>query len=197
MSERQVRHVVVTRRNSSSGPPSALPRPPRPVEEPQFDLVCKNKVVTVDGSRVKLQIWDTAGQERFRSVTHAYYRDAHALLLLYDVTNKTSFDNIRAWLGEIREYAQDDVVIMLLGNKADCGSDRLVRKEDGERLAREYNVAFMETSAKTGLNVELSFLAVARELKARKSGNSDANKFNVQEYVREQAQRGSCPPCNT
>ncbi|XP_049952372.1 ras-related protein Rab-37-like isoform X2 [Schistocerca serialis cubense] len=197
MSERQVRHVVVTRRNSSSGPPSALPRPPRPVEEPQFDLVCKNKVVTVDGSRVKLQIWDTAGQERFRSVTHAYYRDAHALLLLYDVTNKTSFDNIRAWLGEIREYAQDDVVIMLLGNKADCGSDRLVRKEDGERLAREYNVAFMETSAKTGLNVELSFLAVARELKSRKSGNSDANKFNVQEYVREQAQRGSCPPCNT
>jgi small GTP-binding protein len=75
----------------------------------------RNKVVTVDQTRVKLQIWDTAGQERFRSVTHAYYRDAHALLLLYDVTNKTSFDNIRAWLSEIREYAQDDVVIMLLG----------------------------------------------------------------------------------
>jgi Ras-related protein Rab-37 len=116
----------------------------------------------VDQTRVKLQIWDTAGQERFRSVTHAYYRDAHALLLLYDVTNKTSFDNIRAWLSEIREYAQDDVVIMLLGNKADCGSDRAVRREDGERLAREYNVAFMETSAKSGQNVELAFLAVAR-----------------------------------
>lgn len=72
-------------------------------------------MVTVDDTKVKLQIWDTAGQERFRSVTHAYYRDAHALLLLYDVTSKTSFDNIRAWLGEIREYAQDDVVIMLLG----------------------------------------------------------------------------------
>ncbi|PNF39033.1 Ras-related protein Rab-37 [Cryptotermes secundus] len=157
----------------------------------------RNKVVTVDQSKVKLQIWDTAGQERFRSVTHAYYRDAHALLLLYDVTNKTSFDNIRAWLGEIREYAQDDVVIMLLGNKADCGSERVVRKEDGERLAREYNVAFMETSAKTGLNVELTFMAVARELKFRKSGNPDESKFNVQDYVREQSQRGSCPPCNT
>lgn len=156
-----------------------------------------NKVVTVDQSKVKLQIWDTAGQERFRSVTHAYYRDAHALLLLYDVTNKTSFDNIRAWLGEIREYAQDDVVIMLLGNKADCGSERVVRKEDGERLAREYNVAFMETSAKTGLNVELTFMAVARELKFRKSGNPDESKFNVQDYVREQSQRASCPPCNT
>ncbi|XP_036078307.1 ras-related protein Rab-37 isoform X3 [Rousettus aegyptiacus] len=77
----------------------------------------RNKVVTVDGVRVKLQIWDTAGQERFRSVTHAYYRDAQALLLLYDITNKSSFDNIRAWLTEIHEYAQRDVVIMLLGNK--------------------------------------------------------------------------------
>lgn len=77
----------------------------------------QNKVVTVDGVRVKLQIWDTAGQERFRSVTHAYYRDAQALLLLYDITNKSSFDNIRAWLTEIHEYAQRDVVIMLLGNK--------------------------------------------------------------------------------
>ncbi|VEN62174.1 unnamed protein product, partial [Callosobruchus maculatus] len=75
----------------------------------------RTKVVSIDETKVKLQIWDTAGQERFRSVTHAYYRDAHALLLLYDVTNKTSFDNIRAWLGEIKEYAQDDVVIMLLG----------------------------------------------------------------------------------
>lgn len=78
-------------------------------------LPLQNKVVTVDDTPIKLQIWDTAGQERFRSVTHAYYRDAHALLLLYDVTNKTSYDNIRAWLSEIREHANEDVVIMLLG----------------------------------------------------------------------------------
>ncbi|XP_015603295.1 ras-related protein Rab-37 isoform X2 [Cephus cinctus] len=151
-----------------------------------------NKVVTVDDTRVKLQIWDTAGQERFRSVTHAYYRDAHALLLLYDVTNKTSFDNIRAWLVEIREYAHEDVVIMLLGNKADCGAERAIKREDGERLAREYKVPFMETSAKTGLNVELAFIAVARDLKARKSGNTDETRFNVQDYVRQQSQRNSC-----
>ncbi|KAK0174671.1 hypothetical protein PV327_010415 [Microctonus hyperodae] len=150
-----------------------------------------NKVVTVGDTRIKLQIWDTAGQERFRSVTHAYYRDAHALLLLYDVTNKTSFDNIRAWLGEIREYAQSDVVIMLLGNKTDCGNDRVVKKEDGKRLADEYQVPFMETSAKTGVNVELAFLAVARQLKARKSENPDETKFNVQDYVREQSQRST------
>ncbi|XP_077261343.1 ras-related protein Rab-37 isoform X2 [Temnothorax americanus] len=158
-----------------------------------------NKVVTVDDTPIKLQIWDTAGQERFRSVTHAYYRDAHALLLLYDVTNKTSYDNIRAWLSEIREHASEDVVIMLLGNKSDCGTDRAVKREDGERLAQEYKVPFMETSAKTGLNVELAFLAVARELKARKSDNPDGTKFNVQDYVRQQSQRSSCfnPSCLT
>ncbi|KAG5898155.1 hypothetical protein JTB14_034011 [Gonioctena quinquepunctata] len=157
----------------------------------------RTKVVSVDNTKVKLQIWDTAGQERFRSVTHAYYRDAHALLLLYDVMNKTSFDNIRAWLGEIREYAQDDVVIMLLGNKADCGTERAVRREEGERLAREYNVAFMETSAKSGQNVELAFVAVARELKYRQSGPKDSNTFNVQDYVRQQSEKSQCPPCNT
>ncbi|XP_076755532.1 ras-related protein Rab-37 isoform X2 [Xylocopa sonorina] len=151
-----------------------------------------NKVVVVDDTPIKLQIWDTAGQERFRSVTHAYYRDAHGLLLLYDVTNKTSYDNIRAWLSEIREHANEDVVIMLLGNKSDCGTERIVKREDGERLAQEYKVPFMETSAKTGLNVELAFLAVARDLKAKKSNNPDETKFNVQDYVRQQSQRNSC-----
>ncbi|XP_030570386.1 ras-related protein Rab-26 isoform X1 [Drosophila novamexicana] len=157
----------------------------------------RNKVVVVDGTRVKLQIWDTAGQERFRSVTHAYYRDAHALLLLYDVTNKTTFDNIRAWLGEIREYAQEDVVIVLIGNKADCSSsERQVKREDGERLGREHNVPFMETSAKTGLNVELAFTAVARQLKCRGYDHGDDGKFNVHDFVRDNTKaRSVCAQC--
>uniref|UniRef100_A0A8D9AJ70 small monomeric GTPase n=1 Tax=Cacopsylla melanoneura TaxID=428564 RepID=A0A8D9AJ70_9HEMI len=154
-----------------------------------------NKIVTVDNCNVKLQIWDTAGQERFRSVTHAYYRDAHALLLLFDVTNRQSYNNVKAWLGEIREYAQEDVVIMLLGNKSDCPSgDRVVKKDEGEKLARDYKVTYMETSAKTGQNVELAFMAIARELKSRKVGTTDGGKFNVQEYVREQTRRVTCAP---
>ncbi|KAM7334557.1 hypothetical protein ACRRTK_007877 [Alexandromys fortis] len=179
----------------------------------------RNKVVTVDGARVKLQIWDTAGQERFRSVTHAYYRDAQgktwssvpsplngtsadalissicpppALLLLYDITNKSSFDNIRAWLTEIHEYAQRDVVIMLLGNKADVSSERVIRSEDGETLAREYGVPFMETSAKTGMNVELAFLAIAKELKYRAGRQPDEPSFQIRDYVESQKKRPSC-----
>ncbi|EHB04599.1 Ras-related protein Rab-37 [Heterocephalus glaber] len=181
----------------------------------------RNKVVTVDGARVKLQIWDTAGQERFRSVTHAYYRDAQALLLLYDITNKSSFDNIRAWLTEIHEYAQRDVVIVLLGNKADVSSERVIRSEDGETLAREYGVPFMETSAKTGMNVELAFLAIAnflfvpspgngggnaqrstpypalcasssRELKHRAGRQANEPSFQIRDYVESQKKRPSC-----
>ncbi|XP_078736673.1 ras-related protein Rab-37-like isoform X2 [Lampetra fluviatilis] len=131
----------------------------------------RNKVVTVDEAKVKLQIWDTAGQERFRSVTHAYYRDAHALLLLYDITSRTSFDNIRAWLTEIHEYAQQNVVIMLLGNK-------------------EYGVPFMETSAKTGTNVELAFMAIARELKHR-AIKLPNDKFRIQDYINSEKKKSS------
>uniref|UniRef100_A0A3B5Q9W0 small monomeric GTPase n=1 Tax=Xiphophorus maculatus TaxID=8083 RepID=A0A3B5Q9W0_XIPMA len=135
----------------------------------------RNKVLTIDGVKVKLQIWDTAGQERFRSVTHAYYRDAHALLLLYDVTNRSSFDNIQAWLTEIHEYAQQDVVLMLLGNK-------------------EFGVPFMETSARSGLNVELAFTAVAKELKHRSMKDS-SEKFKLHEYVNKEMKGAGC--CRT
>ncbi|KAK1163908.1 ras-related protein Rab-37-like isoform X1 [Acipenser oxyrinchus oxyrinchus] len=152
----------------------------------------RNKVVAVDSVKVKLQIWDTAGQERFRSVTHAYYRDAQALLLLYDITSRSSFDNIRAWLTEIHEYAQQDVVIMLLGNKSDMSNERVIKREEGEKLAREYGVPFMETSAKTGVNVELAFLAVAKELKHRCVQQPNEPSFHIHDYIESQKKKTSC-----
>ncbi|XP_060884105.1 ras-related protein Rab-26-like [Labrus mixtus] len=152
----------------------------------------RNKVMGIDAVKVKLQIWDTAGQERFRSVTHAYYRDANALLLLYDVTNKASFDNIRAWLTEIHEFTQQDVVVMLLGNKADSTHDRVVKREEGEKLAKEFGVPFMETSARSGLNVELAFTAVAKELKHRTMKEPDEPNFQLQEYVDKEMRTAGC-----
>ncbi|XP_036429221.1 ras-related protein Rab-26 [Colossoma macropomum] len=152
----------------------------------------RNKVLNIDGVKVKLQIWDTAGQERFRSVTHAYYRDADALLLLYDVTNKTSFHNIQAWLTEIHDFAQENVVLMLLGNKADSTHERVVKREEGEKLAKEFGVPFMETSAKSGLNVELAFTAAAKELKYREMKESDAPQFRLQEFVNKEMRGGGC-----
>ncbi|XP_073775060.1 ras-related protein Rab-37 [Danio rerio] len=151
-----------------------------------------NKVLTVEELKVKLQIWDTAGQERFRSVTHAYYRDAQALLLLYDITSKSSFDNTRAWLTEIHEYAQDDVVIMLLGNKSDMSSSRVIRREDGEKLAREYGVIFLETSAKTGLNVDEAFMTVGKELVRRAVQLPVEPTFHLHDVMEPQKETSGC-----
>ncbi|EGV92379.1 Ras-related protein Rab-37 [Cricetulus griseus] len=162
----------------------------------------RNKVVTVDGARVKLQHpkpW--AGKEEtvvngFKTPETPLKMSSDAgeppLLLLYDITNKSSFDNIRAWLTEIHEYAQRDVVVMLLGNKADVSSERVIRSEDGETLAREYGVPFMETSAKTGMNVELAFLAIAKELKYRAGRQPDEPSFQIRDYVESQKKRPSC-----
>uniref|UniRef100_A0A8C6M376 small monomeric GTPase n=1 Tax=Nothobranchius furzeri TaxID=105023 RepID=A0A8C6M376_NOTFU len=148
----------------------------------------RNKVLTIDAVKVKLQIWDTAGQERFRSVTHAYYRDAHGMIPKYVLL----FFFQQVWLTEIHEYAQQDVVVMLLGNKADSTHDRVVKRDEGERLAKEFGVPFMETSAKSGLNVELAFTAVARELKHRTMKEPDEPKFQLQEYVDKEMRIAGC-----
>uniref|UniRef100_A0A3B3U0Z7 small monomeric GTPase n=1 Tax=Poecilia latipinna TaxID=48699 RepID=A0A3B3U0Z7_9TELE len=144
-------------------------------------------------------IWDTAGQERFRSVTHAYYRDAHGeklippLYLLY-VLVSCSYCICQAWLTEIHEYAQQDVVLMLLGNKADATHNRVVKREDGEKLAKEFGVPFMETSARSGLNVELAFTAVAKELKHRFM-KDPSERFKLHEYVNKEMKGAGC--CRT
>uniref|UniRef100_H3CWK8 small monomeric GTPase n=1 Tax=Tetraodon nigroviridis TaxID=99883 RepID=H3CWK8_TETNG len=152
----------------------------------------RNKVLTVDGVKVKLQIWDTAGQERFRSVTHAYYRDAHALLLLYDVTNKASFDNIQAAaLWGRAEGSSRPVCLRYCPDKADAAQERVVKREDGERLAKEFGVPFMETSARSGLNVDLAFTAVAKELKHR-SVQDPSETFKLQEYVNKEMKSSGC-----
>uniref|UniRef100_UPI00358EBD64 ras-related protein Rab-37-like isoform X1 n=2 Tax=Myxine glutinosa TaxID=7769 RepID=UPI00358EBD64 len=151
----------------------------------------KNKIVLVDDTKVRLQVWDTAGQERFRSVTHAYYRDADALLLFYDVSNKASFDNVRAWLTEIDAYADKDVVVMLIANKADIPS-RAVSKADGETLAKDCKVPFLETSAKSGHNVELAFMALAKDLRHKEMAELNKPKFTLQEYVTTEENKSSC-----
>uniref|UniRef100_A0A8D0H0U9 small monomeric GTPase n=1 Tax=Sphenodon punctatus TaxID=8508 RepID=A0A8D0H0U9_SPHPU len=154
----------------------------------------RNKVLNMDGVKVKLQIWDTAGQERFRSVTHAYYRDAHAGLgcHLLSLTMLSGLFPSQAWLTEIHEYAKQDVVLMLLGNKVDSTQERVVKREDGERLAKEYGVPFMETSAKSGLNVELAFTAIAKELKHRSMKLPDEPKFKLHDYVKKEVKGSGC-----
>ncbi|KAG8081102.1 hypothetical protein GUJ93_ZPchr0007g3933 [Zizania palustris] len=128
----------------------------------------KIRTIELDDKRIKLQIWDTAGQERFRTITTAYYRGAMGILLVYDVTDESSFNNIRNWIRNIEQHASDNVNKILVGNKADMDeSKRAVPTSKGQALADEYGIKFFETSAKTNLNVEQVFFSIARDIKQR------------------------------
>ncbi|CAM8961786.1 unnamed protein product [Rhodiola kirilowii] len=130
----------------------------------------KIRTVELDGKRIKLQIWDTAGQERFRTITTAYYRGAMGILLVYDVTDESSFNNIKNWIRNIEQHASDNVNKVLVGNKADMDeSKRAVPTAKGQALADEYGIKFFETSAKTNLNVEQVFFSIAKDIKERLS----------------------------
>ena len=87
----------------------------------------KIRTIELDGKKIKLQIWDTAGQERFRTITTAYYRGAMGIMLVYDITNEKSFENIKNWIRNIEEHASADVEKMILGNKCDMNDRRQVR----------------------------------------------------------------------
>nr|GFB53199.1 Ras-related protein RABE1c [Tanacetum cinerariifolium] len=130
----------------------------------------KIRTVELDGKRIKLQIWDTAGQECFRTITTAYYRGAMGILLVYNVTNKSSFNNIRNWIHNIEQHASDNVNKILVGNKADMDeSKRVVPTAKGQALADEDGITFFETSANTNLNVEEVFFSIAKDIKQRLS----------------------------
>ncbi|KAM4619524.1 ras-related protein Rab-8B-like isoform 2-T2 [Polymixia lowei] len=124
----------------------------------------KIRTIELNGKRVKLQIWDTAGQERFRTITTAYYRGAMGIMLVYDICNEKSFENIKNWIRNIEEHASSDVEKMILGNKCDMTDRRQVSKDRGEKLAIDYGVKFLETSAKSSLNVEEAFYTIGRDI---------------------------------
>jgi len=125
----------------------------------------KIKTIDIGGSTVKLQIWDTAGQERFRTITSSYYRGAHGILVVYDVTNPESFNNVQKWLQEIERYACEGVHKVLIGNKCDLVADRKVQKSDADDLAEQLSLIYVETSAKSSENVEEAFVRMSTAIK--------------------------------
>ena len=109
------------------------------------------------GKEVKLQIWDTAGQDRFRSITKNYYKGSHGIILIYDVTSLKTFENVKSWISQINEEISDKVVIYLVANKIDMETERKVSTKEGQKLAEELGVPFIETSAKTGVGIDNVF----------------------------------------
>lgn len=119
------------------------------------------RMVQVQGKQIKLQIWDTAGSESFQSITRSYYRGAAGALLVYDCTRRETFDHLTRWLEEARANANPNMVVMLIGNKTDLESRRVVSTEEGAKFAQEHGLIFLEASAKTAVNVEEAFVNTA------------------------------------
>jgi len=127
----------------------------------------KIRTVDLDSKTIKLQIWDTAGQERFRTITSSYYRGAHGIIVVYDVTDMDSFNNVKQWLNEIDRYANENVNKLLVGNKSDLTSKKVVEYSVAKAFADEIGIPFLETSAKNATNVEQAFMTMAGEIKNR------------------------------
>ncbi|CAD8112247.1 unnamed protein product [Paramecium sonneborni] len=152
----------------------------------------KTKTVTIGEHNVKLQIWDTAGQDRFRTITCSYYRGAQGIIIVYDITDRESFENVKTWIAEIDKYASESVNRMLVGNKADITERREVSYEEGLELSRQYQFPFYETSAKSSINVEAAFTHITKNILNREIHNSKAvvrKTSNMRLQTRQQQQQ--------
>mmetsp|Transcript_3838 Transcript_3838/g.5445 ORF Transcript_3838/g.5445 Transcript_3838/m.5445 type:complete len:207 (+) Transcript_3838:50-670(+) len=135
----------------------------------------KIRTIDLDGKTIKLQIWDTAGQERFRTITSSYYRGAHGIIVVYDVTDIDSFNNVKQWLYEIDRYACENVNKLLVGNKCDM-ENKAVDYATAKQYADQLEIPFLETSAKTGDQVENAFMKMAAEIKNRVASQPSVGK---------------------
>ncbi|GJJ77044.1 Ras-related protein Rab-11A [Entomortierella parvispora] len=138
----------------------------------EFNLESKSTIgvefttrsIQVDAKTIKAQIWDTAGQERYRAITSAYYRGAVGALLVYDIAKHQTYENVGRWLKELRDHADTNIVIMLVGNKSDLRHLRAVPTDEAKQFAAENGLSFIETSALDSSNVELSFQRILTEI---------------------------------
>ena len=123
------------------------------------------KTLNLDNNKkIKAQIWDTAGQDRFRAITKNYYRGANGILLIFDITDRSSFEHIRNWIEQIKEEAPEQIIIYLVGNKIDNQNNRVVTNEEAKKLAEEFKLKYYETSAKNNINVDTTFLDLIKEI---------------------------------
>ncbi|GAW79108.1 ras-related protein Rab-5C [Plasmodium gonderi] len=137
-------------------------------QESTIGAAFMTQLIDIGECTIKFEIWDTAGQERYRSLAPMYYRGASAAVIVYDITNKKSFEGAKGWIHELKSVHSNDIIIALAGNKNDLEKNRVVDRELAESFANSNNILFIETSAKTGQNVNELFLRIAKKLPLQK-----------------------------
>lgn len=156
-----------------------------------------SKTMYLEDRTVRLQLWDTAGQERFRSLIPSYIRDSSVAVVVYDITNRNSFQQTSKWIDDVRAERGNDVIIMLVGNKTDLGDKRQVSIEEGEAKAKELNVMFIETSAKAGYNVKQLFRRVAAALPGMDAAADKTNKDDLIDVKLTETTTAAAAPAST
>lgn len=132
-----------------------------------------------NGERINMTVWDTAGQEKFRAITSSYYRGSHAIVLVYDVTKRQTFEHIATWLKEATEQCTNsDAIKVLIGNKVDCSeSERCVDREEGVEFARDNQMLFFECSAKTKIGIFQAYDEILRKILETPSLKEDGSQL--------------------
>ena len=130
-----------------------------------------------DGRIIKLYIWDTAGQDKFRSITSNFYKGADGIILIYDITDRKTFNSVRNWINNIQEEAPDKVALVLAGNKVDDEKNREVQESQGKKIADEYSLPFFECSAKSDINVTQTFDALIKKVVQINPKNKEGQKL--------------------
>ena len=161
---------------------------------PTIGVDFKIRNVKISDQTIKLNIWDTAGQERFKTITSTYYKGAHGIILVYDITDRESFNNINNWLTEVKKHAGANVVKLIVGNKCDLEQERIVSTQEGKDFADSLGVSFLETSAKQRTNIDEAFMTLTKQIYELlpETERRPADTLNAKNMQRKQEKNGCC-----
>ena len=133
----------------------------------------KTTSIQIDGKSIKIQLWDTAGQEKYRAMIKNLYLKSQGIIILFDITNETSFINLKNWMSQIKESCGEDILILLVGNKIDLEDNRVINKERAMEYANNENIEYIEVSSKTGENINKALTSLLQKILKRDDSNSN------------------------
>lgn len=161
---------------------------------PTIGVDFKIKNMKLNNKTIKMNIWDTAGQERFKNLTATYYKGANGVMIVFDITDRDSFEDIGKWVSEVKKNSNREVVKLLVGNKLDLQEERTVNKDEAERLAEKYGMTYIEVSAKTDIGVAEAFQKLSSKIYDEKKGFEDIGDegFGGKIRVKRKTEGGCC-----